>query len=442
MSIIVPCSDCGRKLKAPDSYVGRKAKCSHCGAVVIVQISTEMPAASVPKPAAPRRRDEQPLASPKTRRQQKRATDQPLRHAVPEPEEADVVDAEIVKVESAEVEGDEAEPAEPVEAPRPRKKRKKKQRGKKSNAAPSRAALWWTIGLGGAAALATTSVVITITAGYGLALLGIGIAMAILVPISVVILIVSMFASSALAGGIDFGEAQVVIPKAVGLLLVINLISLIPFGFFLALPIWLFGLMALFHLDLWEARFLISINWILNMLAKIFLLALILSIFSHTGADDRDIDPSPSPEQMHQPANAQEAKDMRAIDALGGHYQEEPLIPGSPITQISLSDTLATNNDLEIVERFPKLQRLFLSSTKITDEGLVHLRGLPGLRMLDLSHTRVTDEGLEHLKELRLLRVLILTRTRVTDAGIEDLRKALPGCTITTQPEPAEKDDG
>jgi hypothetical protein len=45
MSITVACPSCGRKLHAPDSLAGRKAKCPQCGKVVTVTASNE-PAAS------------------------------------------------------------------------------------------------------------------------------------------------------------------------------------------------------------------------------------------------------------------------------------------------------------------------------------------------------------------------------------------------------------
>ncbi len=49
MSIIVTCGECGKKLKAPDSYEGKKGKCPGCGAEILV--TREAPAAR-PAPAA------------------------------------------------------------------------------------------------------------------------------------------------------------------------------------------------------------------------------------------------------------------------------------------------------------------------------------------------------------------------------------------------------
>ena len=95
-----------------------------------------------------------------------------------------------------------------------------------------------------------------------------------LLAISVVILIISMFITSALGGGVEFGELHIVLAKAVPLLIVVVLLEeLVPYGDFIAIPIWWFGLMLLFRLDFWEVRTLVLVNWGLNLLAHFALLA-------------------------------------------------------------------------------------------------------------------------------------------------------------------------
>jgi hypothetical protein len=90
---------------------------------------------------------------------------------------------------------------------------------------------------------------------------------AILLAISVVILIISMFITSAIGGGVDFGQVHIVLAKAIPLLIVVSLLQLVPFGIVLSFPIWWIGLMVLFRLDFWEVRMLVAINWGLNALA-------------------------------------------------------------------------------------------------------------------------------------------------------------------------------
>lgn len=103
----------------------------------------------------------------------------------------------------------------------------------------------------------------------------------IMLPISTAILILAMFISSALGGGIEFGDARVVIPKAAALLLVVNLIGLVPCGLVIAFPVWAFGLMKLFHLDLWETRILLIVNWTLNFLAQMAVIFVVMAALGH-----------------------------------------------------------------------------------------------------------------------------------------------------------------
>jgi hypothetical protein len=45
-------------------------------------------------------------------------------------------------------------------------------------------------------------------------------------------------------------------------------------GIFLSGPVWYFGLMGLFHLDFRETRILTQVNWGMNVIWKLLLLAL------------------------------------------------------------------------------------------------------------------------------------------------------------------------
>jgi hypothetical protein len=86
------------------------------------------------------------------------------------------------------------------------------------------------------------------------------IAFAIMLAISVVILIISMFITSALEGGVDFGQVHIVLAKAIPLLIVVSLLQLVSFGIVISIPVWWLGLMLLFRLDFWEVRTLVAIN--------------------------------------------------------------------------------------------------------------------------------------------------------------------------------------
>lgn len=95
-----------------------------------------------------------------------------------------------------------------------------------------------------------------------------------------------------------------------------------------------------------------------------------------------------------------------------------------------LEDTRVVDNELENLNRLPKLLCLDLSGSPVNDAGLVHLKGLTELRILDLSETQVTDAGLVRLKHLTKLEVLYLGGTQVTSNGLKDLENSLPKCGI------------
>ena len=84
---------------------------------------------------------------------------------------------------------------------------------------------------------------------------------------SVIILVLSMMLTSSAMGGVDFGQAHVAVAKGALLLLVVNGMALLPYGFLITLPVWWFGLMFLFRIDFWEARTLVVINWVFNAIA-------------------------------------------------------------------------------------------------------------------------------------------------------------------------------
>jgi hypothetical protein len=392
MPIAFSCPSCGSRLKVPDSLAGRKAKCSQCGGVVAVS-------AAAPPVVRPR---------PKTN---------PVRRPTPE------------EVEPEERPRREPEDRDEDEVPRKERRPKKKKKKRLAKRAERGSSIWpwWVGGLTGCLVVALVAILLAVRAGHAAEVIGYGLMLAVLLPISTVILIFSMIISSHLSGGIDFGEIHIVIPKAVALLLLVNLVSLVPFGVILVFPIWLFGLMYLFGLDLWETRFLVAINWLLNLLVKAFMLAALLSALQGGKPEKDELDQPPPTSAPGQPAG-----DLEVIEDLGGLVQQandDDL--DSPVVRITLTGRPITDAQLARLQGFPTLRVLELGSTQITDAGLAHLQGLTSLQALDLSRTRVTDAGLVHLKGLSQLQTLNLTGTKVTANGVKDLQKALPRLRIT-----------
>lgn len=164
----------------------------------------------------------------------------------------------------------EVDDEEPV---KPKKKKKKKSKVKESITIP----IWMWITGGLAAVITTGGIVFGILLalrthtpdGQGVDWKGFAIEVAILIPINIVILVAGMFISSALGGGINFGDAKTAILGAFFLVVVVVLVSLIPVvGRYLTLIVWLVGFMTIFGLDPWEARFMLFICWILSYIAN------------------------------------------------------------------------------------------------------------------------------------------------------------------------------
>ena len=116
---------------------------------------------------------------------------------------------------------------------------------------------------------------------------------------------------SAIAGGIDFGDAFTAIPKALFLLAPINFIYVVLPGmvsFFVALPFWIAGLILLYGLDVWEAKFIIVINWLLGKGAGILIFLMVLALMygatmdkDKGSLDDSGDDPMAVPAQRDMP---------------------------------------------------------------------------------------------------------------------------------------------
>jgi hypothetical protein len=176
--------------------------------------------------------------------------------------------------------------------PRPRRFKRRKRKGPSKSIIPA--------GWGFIRWVAVTLVYLMIGTGYSAymithdhagELVVSAIFWGIMMPVSLVIFVASMFIGSAIAGGIDFGDAFVAIPKALFLLAPINFIYVVLPGmisFFVALPFWIAGLILLYGLDVWEAKFIIVINWLLGKGAGILIL-LMVGAFIY-GQMNKDLD--------------------------------------------------------------------------------------------------------------------------------------------------------
>jgi Leucine Rich repeat len=429
MPISTSCSSCGVRLKVNESLLGRKAKCPKCGEVLVISEATEPAIPTKSNSARTLAESEQPKGKQRARQEEEHFKAQGGYALASSPEEVPVRRKRAVPRDDDfdGADGDEDLPPE-EDRPRKKKKRRKKKRLQRPGA-PMPSWLWW---LGGTVALMLVVLLaglFLIKEGHRDLVVFYGLAFAVMLPISVVIMIIAMILSSALAGGIEFGELHDVIIKSIALLFVINLIYLIPFvGGMLAFPFWLFGSMILFRLDVWEARFFIFINWLLNLAVKYFLLGLVLTAIMQAKAHDEIND---AIRERSTPANQMQEGILDDIERRGGEYDVDDNDPEAPVVRIKLAGGQFADADIGSLKGFNKLRRLEIGSTQVTDAGLAELAELSSLQALDLSRTRITDKGLAQLKRLKQLQWLVVTGTKVTDKGVKELQKALPKLQVT-----------
>jgi hypothetical protein len=226
------------------------------------------------------------------------------------------VDYEVI--EDGVAEDSAAAPQEPAPGDSPRKKNRKKKKSPVSKRPADQNWLPPTIALGVLLMALAILGVIGLFSGPVIAVITVLIALTLVfsMPVSIVILVASMFISSSIMGGIDYGDARVAIPKALILLIIVNLVYCIPCaGPFMAAPVWLLGAMVLFKLDLWEARLLIGVNWILNAICQWLLISTLVA--SVSGAAKHAPDPSlPDPgRQYRPPSNPWRMQPLRRSEA-------------------------------------------------------------------------------------------------------------------------------
>ncbi|HEV3081889.1 MAG TPA: hypothetical protein VGY66_19070 [Gemmataceae bacterium] len=411
MSLIVACTNCASKLKVNDTAIGRKVRCPKCGDAVPVQDPQAAPTSAEPaspRPAAPR----------------------PAKRANDDDEEAPRVRKKRPPDQDAEADSEGYAPEEsdtPSEEDRPRKKKKKKKKRRQvREKAGVPGWVWWAAGVCSLCLVFLIGAILLVQAGHGLLVL----AFAINLPISAVILIVAMILSSALGGGIYFGELGEVLVRSLVLLLIFNAVLLIPFvGGWIGLLVLLIGSMVLFDLDVWEARFFIFINWALNFGVKLLLIGILLHAITHGRQhDDADVVSAPPPA-----VSSEELKILDDIKAKGGDYEFDDNEASPTVASISLEGKAIKDADLANLKIFKKLVSLDLPSTQVTDAGLDHVKELTSLIQLDLSGTLITDKGMAKLKGLKQLQALNIGGTKVTRKGIQDLQKALPALHIISQ---------
>lgn len=249
MAIIIACPSCATKLKA--SGAGGLVVCPKCRHTFRYRAADE----SRPEEIDERITERRPAEQRKRR-------------------ERDPGSVEDEETQPRDDDRDHDEP--PPERPKKKKKRKRKRLRSLPDEDAERetpAWIWWVFGGGGIVATLATLLFVALLANPEGDLKYYAVALLVTLPISTVIFFIAMVLSNAIAEAVDIGEIHVAIIKAFALLLVVNLVSLVPFGNWAALLVWIVGLVLVFHLDFWEARILIVFNWGLNYAVHWFLVA-------------------------------------------------------------------------------------------------------------------------------------------------------------------------
>lgn len=126
-------------------------------------------------------------------------------------------------------------------------------------------------------------------------------------------------------------------------------------------------------------------------------------------------------------------RSVRHLNLSGGQlrdFQLRQIVKLEKLRFLDLSNTLITNEGLNLLKRCPDLARLRLRYNSVGDSGVASLKELVSLTSLDLEGTDITDATTEMLASCSRLERLNLRHTALTPDAVERLRKALPNCAI------------
>lgn len=94
------------------------------------------------------------------------------------------------------------------------------------------------------------------------------------------------------------------------------------------------------------------------------------------------------------------------------------------LTELALSNTKLTDNDLSALVDLPNLYSLYLHAIPFTNDAVPYFRKMSGLRGLVLSETQIDDDGFRGLCQLANLEHLTVNHTALTDSIFATLKSA------------------
>ena len=78
-------------------------------------------------------------------------------------------------------------------------------------------------------------------------------------------------------GGFNFGELSAFVGKSAVLVAATTALAFIPYGGWLALAVWWFGVVAFFGMDFWEAKIIVIIIWLCSLAISLIAAAALAS---------------------------------------------------------------------------------------------------------------------------------------------------------------------
>lgn len=102
------------------------------------------------------------------------------------------------------------------------------------------------------------------------------------------------------------------------------------------------------------------------------------------------------------------------------------------VSYLSLDRLALSDDDLQLLTRFPNLNRLRLNGTRVTEATVAKLSSLRHLESLNLYGTDVGDAVFDHLAKLPALKRVYLWQTNVSPEAAEAFAKAHPHVSVDT----------
>ena len=125
---------------------------------------------------------------------------------------------------------------------------------------------------------------------------------------------------------------------------------------------------------------------------------------------------------------------MVAVMLVGQSVVAEEKLIADPIVEKAIRKELKKRTGKLTKADLKKVTSLSLVRTQITDAGLKEVAKLQKLQRLYLANTKITDAGLKEVAKLQKLKSLYVGNTQITEAGVAELKKALPNCSIHSNP--------